>query len=115
MAACFHEDWPLLVVCPSSMILTWLEGLNDWLPPHLLPDQDNLVVITAGKVSLQAEKQLIQLRAQQDVPSDALPARLLASFYHLYLAPKLNRTLCVFLLVLDAFEPARVMLLSVYL
>ncbi|CAL8464419.1 g3954 [Coccomyxa elongata] len=49
VAACFHEDWPLLVVCPSSMVLTWLEGLNDWLPAHLLPDQDNLVVITAGK------------------------------------------------------------------
>ncbi|BDA49699.1 probable SWI/SNF-related matrix-associated actin-dependent regulator [Coccomyxa sp. Obi] len=49
VAACFHDDWPLLVVCPSSMILTWLEGLNDWLPPHLLPDRDNLVVITAGK------------------------------------------------------------------
>lgn len=42
------------------MVLTWLEALNDWLPPHLLPNQDNLVVITAGKVSWQAEKQFTQ-------------------------------------------------------
>ncbi len=51
VAACFHADWPLLVVCPSSMMLTWLELLSDWLPPDLLPDPANLVVITSSKVS----------------------------------------------------------------
>ncbi|EIE18768.1 hypothetical protein COCSUDRAFT_49196 [Coccomyxa subellipsoidea C-169] len=49
VAACFHADWPLLVVCPSSMMLTWLELLSDWLPPDLLPDPANLVVITSSK------------------------------------------------------------------
>ena len=57
MAACFHADWPLMVVCPSSMMLTWLELLNDWLPPHLLPDAANLIVITSSKVSECSPKQ----------------------------------------------------------
>jgi len=43
------NDWPLLVVCPSTVVLTWLEILRDWLPSTLLPSQQNLIVITSGK------------------------------------------------------------------
>lgn len=49
-AACLAEHWPLLVVAPSSMLLTWLEQLRTWLPPQCCPDTNNIVVITSGKV-----------------------------------------------------------------
>lgn len=49
IAACYWLEGPLLIVCPSSMILTWVEKLNDWLPKRLLTRLD-LVVITSGKV-----------------------------------------------------------------
>lgn len=71
------------------MILTWLEGLNDWLPPHLLPDPDNLVVITAGKVSWQTQSIFI---CQESVYSDILQARPLASFD----AKTLNEDILIF-------------------
>jgi uncharacterized protein (DUF3820 family) len=32
IAACFRSDWPLLVVCPSSLRLNWKHELERWLP-----------------------------------------------------------------------------------
>ncbi|KAK9804695.1 hypothetical protein WJX72_000259 [[Myrmecia] bisecta] len=49
VASCFPESWPLLIVCPSSVRLVWLEALLNWLPPKLLPAPDNLVVISSSK------------------------------------------------------------------
>ena len=31
-AVCFPDDWPLLVMCPASLLKNWKEELNDWLP-----------------------------------------------------------------------------------
>ena len=51
IAACYPKDWPLLVVCPSSMRLVWYEALLQWLPPKMLPEtDDDLIVIKSGKV-----------------------------------------------------------------
>ena len=33
LAACYPEDWPLLVICPSTLRETWRRALADWLPP----------------------------------------------------------------------------------
>lgn len=52
-AACFGpEDWPLLIVCPSTMKLVWRDAVLDWLPPALQPEPGNLVVIKDGKVGV---------------------------------------------------------------
>ena len=32
-AVCFPDDWPLLVMCPASLLKHWRDELNDWLPP----------------------------------------------------------------------------------
>ena len=48
-AACFAADWPLLVVAPSSMLLTWFEALSAWLPPQCKPDPGNLIVVSSSK------------------------------------------------------------------
>ncbi len=53
-AACLAEHWPLLVVAPLAMLLTWLEQLRTWLPPQCCPDPANIVVITSGKASCAA-------------------------------------------------------------
>ena len=31
-AVCFPDDWPLLVMCPASLLKNWKTELNDWLP-----------------------------------------------------------------------------------
>ena len=49
-AACFCEDWPLLVVAPSSMLLTWFEALAAWLPPRCCPAPGDMIVVTSSKV-----------------------------------------------------------------
>ncbi|KAK9866883.1 hypothetical protein WJX84_007577 [Apatococcus fuscideae] len=38
VAACYTEHWPLLIITPSIMRLTWAEALATWLPPHIQPD-----------------------------------------------------------------------------
>jgi len=51
IAACYPEDWPLLIICPSSMRLVWHDALLNWLPACLVPEgSDKLVVIGNGKV-----------------------------------------------------------------
>lgn len=50
IAACFPDDWPLLVVCPSSLRLQWYDALLTWAPPALLPPPDQIAIVAAGKV-----------------------------------------------------------------
>lgn len=47
VAACYTEDWPLLVITPSIMRLTWAEALVTWLPPHIKP---NILNVATGQV-----------------------------------------------------------------
>lgn len=35
LAACYPADWPLLVVCPTSLLSSWAVELEAWLPPTL--------------------------------------------------------------------------------
>lgn len=50
IAACYPEDWPLLIICPSSMRLVWYDALLNWLPACLIPDGSHqLAVIGNGK------------------------------------------------------------------
>lgn len=51
MATCYPDDWPLLVVCPSSMRYVWQEALRDWLPPELQPLSPDMWVPASQKVS----------------------------------------------------------------
>ena len=52
IAACYPGQWPLLIICPSSMRLVWYDALLNWLPIGLVPqDLHNLCVIANGKVS----------------------------------------------------------------
>lgn len=50
VAACYNLEWPLLIVCPSSVTITWLEALYTWLSPRVLPKPQDIHVITSGKV-----------------------------------------------------------------
>lgn len=61
IAACYPENWPLLVICPSSMRLVWYDALLNWLPARLVPeDPRHLTVIANGKVRFTATSVLSQ-------------------------------------------------------
>ncbi|CAL5220539.1 g2574 [Coccomyxa viridis] len=49
VAACYNVEWPLLIVCPSSVTITWLEALYTWLSPRVLPKPKHIHVISSGK------------------------------------------------------------------
>ena len=52
IAACYPQDWPLLVICPSSMRLVWFDALINWLPAHVMPESTkDIAVIENGKAS----------------------------------------------------------------
>ena len=48
IAAAFREDWPLLIICPSTLRLDWESALHTWLPPPILR---HVVTIMSGSVS----------------------------------------------------------------
>ncbi|NWV42362.1 SMAL1 protein, partial [Grantiella picta] len=49
IAAFYQQEWPLLVVTPSSVRFTWAEAFHRWLP-SLSPDSTNVIV--SGKDNL---------------------------------------------------------------
>ncbi|NXH22080.1 SMAL1 protein, partial [Bucco capensis] len=51
IAAYYRQEWPLLVVTPSSVRFTWAEAFHRWLP-SLSPDSTNVIV--TGKDNLTA-------------------------------------------------------------
>lgn len=38
----YKNEWPLLIVCPSSMRFPWIEEIEKWLP-DIQPDELNLI------------------------------------------------------------------------
>ena len=55
-AAAFRQEWPLLVVCPSSMRFAWKDAAVKWIPGL---DPDDVTVITSGKDYLCNGKMLV--------------------------------------------------------
>lgn len=46
LAACFPTDWPLLVVCPTSLLSSWAVELEAWLPPLFKAPGGQPVILT---------------------------------------------------------------------
>ncbi|GAB4813573.1 hypothetical protein N2152v2_000619 [Parachlorella kessleri] len=50
LAACYQEEWPLLVVAPASLRLVWAEELEKWLP-QLRPSTIHVIEGREGRVA----------------------------------------------------------------
>ncbi|XP_028249272.1 SWI/SNF-related matrix-associated actin-dependent regulator of chromatin subfamily A-like protein 1 isoform X2 [Parambassis ranga] len=69
IAAYYRDEWPLLVVAPSSVRFTWAEAFRRWLP-SLSPDSINVVVkakdsLRSGLVSIISYDLLSKMDKQQ--------------------------------------------------
>ncbi|KAJ8255315.1 hypothetical protein GJAV_G00203480 [Gymnothorax javanicus] len=69
IAAFYRKEWPLLVVTPSSVRLTWAEAFRRWLP-SLSPDSINVVVkrkdnLRSGQVNIVSYDLLSEMDKQQ--------------------------------------------------
>uniref|UniRef100_A0A7N9AXB3 SWI/SNF-related matrix-associated actin-dependent regulator of chromatin subfamily A-like protein 1 n=1 Tax=Mastacembelus armatus TaxID=205130 RepID=A0A7N9AXB3_9TELE len=69
IAAYYRNDWPLLVVAPSSVRFTWAEAFRRWLP-SLSPDSINVVVkakdrLQSGLVNIISYDLLSRMDKQQ--------------------------------------------------
>ena len=49
IASAYQNDWPLLIVCPSSVRYSWRSAIFRWLPS--VPEED-VIVITSGDINL---------------------------------------------------------------
>ena len=53
LASLYTEDWPVLVVCPSSVRFVWKEQAERWLPE--LCSSNRVQVVTKGKVDFRPD------------------------------------------------------------
>lgn len=42
IAYCYKEEWPLLIVAPSSLRYPWAEEIEKWIP-ELEPEEINVI------------------------------------------------------------------------
>jgi len=60
IASQYPEDWPLLVVCPSSLRGVWREEATRWLPPERLAEPEvEIQVIRKGSDTLRQEAKIV--------------------------------------------------------
>lgn len=52
-----QEEWPLLIVVPASLRLTWAEELERWLP-HLRPSAIHIIYNRSNRLPTQSEAQV---------------------------------------------------------
>ncbi|XP_045909723.1 SWI/SNF-related matrix-associated actin-dependent regulator of chromatin subfamily A-like protein 1 isoform X1 [Micropterus dolomieu] len=76
IAAYYRNEWPLLVVAPSSVRFTWAEAFRHWLP-SLSPDSINVVVkakdnLRAGLVNIISYDLLSRMDKLQGNPFNVL-------------------------------------------
>ncbi|XP_022051842.1 SWI/SNF-related matrix-associated actin-dependent regulator of chromatin subfamily A-like protein 1 isoform X2 [Acanthochromis polyacanthus] len=69
IAAYYRNEWPLLVVAPSSVRFTWAEAFRRWLP-SLSPDSINVVVkakdnLRSGLINIISYDLLSRMEKQQ--------------------------------------------------
>ncbi|KAF8821191.1 SWI2/SNF2-containing protein [Cardiosporidium cionae] len=57
IAAYYCDDWPLLVVCPSSIRFQWRDQAIRWLPHHLKPQ--DICVVTSGKTQIPSKIKMV--------------------------------------------------------
>ncbi|UKJ90023.1 hypothetical protein MACJ_003281 [Theileria orientalis] len=50
ISAFYQKDWPLLIICPSSLRYQWMEQCLTWLP-HLVSQEEILLIKTSKQFS----------------------------------------------------------------
>ncbi|UKK03009.2 hypothetical protein MACK_003111 [Theileria orientalis] len=50
ISAFYQKDWPLLIICPSSLRYQWMEQCMTWLP-HLVREEEILLIKTSKQFS----------------------------------------------------------------
>ena len=51
LASCYEDSWPLIIVVPASLRLSWANELEKWLP-GLLPSDIHVIFSSDDKLSL---------------------------------------------------------------
>lgn len=68
---CKQEEWPLLIVVPASLRLTWAEEIERWLP-HLRPTSLHIIYSKAERLPVDSHAQVSLSREALDCLQAAL-------------------------------------------
>lgn len=62
IALYYRVQWPLLIICPSSVRMTWAEQLRNWLGDLLADPDADIKVVFDGRSALDNRAQVVIIR-----------------------------------------------------
>ena len=93
IASYYRSQWPLLVVCPSSVRFAWRSAIVRWLPS--VPEED-ITVVTSGKDALKGQVVIISYdllsRKQEELTKEFICNIAILDESHLIKGSKTART-----------------------
>ncbi|EZG45863.1 putative helicase [Gregarina niphandrodes] len=72
IVAVYHDEWPVLVVCPSSIRFQWKDQAKRWLGHCFSKPDDEIVVVRNGRTSIPTGARMIITSYELLVRADCL-------------------------------------------
>jgi len=90
VAAQYKDEWPVLIICPSSVRLSWQDEILRWLPTDLIREHQIQVVVN-GKAVFTPSRSSQLAMSQPNKQATATGKRVVIISYDL--VPKLREEL----------------------
>ena len=98
IALLFQEDWPILIICPSSLKLVWRDEILKWIPQ--LVSKEQIQIISKGNDTFESDKKFYLISYELTIKYEVRITEMNFNFIiadeaHYLKSPEAKRTKCL--------------------